>query len=171
MTPPDNDKRLETLVSDVIEALKEIEAVLGWAYEEIAAASARHPSAADALAGSLPLLRPTHPLLGTEDLFRAHCVELLDRVARGSDTTFGTAAECCVVLSKVSLEVPLPTHAVGLYSRMWRQAGLRPDELAATGTHYEAIVGTQIDDLEADIRRRLRQDWRVLRTGEQQPSS
>lgn len=171
MTSADLSKLLESLVSDVVELFENIEGPLAWAEEEITAATARHPHAAAVLDGSFGLLLPTHPMLCRQDLYRAHCGELLDRVAGGGDTTFGTAAECCVVLANVSLEVPLPTHAAGLYARMWRQVGLRPNELAATGEHYEAIAGTQIDDLEAQMRHKLRQNWRVCRTDGEQPPS
>jgi hypothetical protein len=115
----------------------------------------------DAVNISFLLLAPSDPSLVSEELYRAHCVELLDRVARGEDTRPGTAVECCIVLSNVSLEVPLPTHAVGLYSRMWQRAGLRTNELAAMGTHYEAIAAAEIDDLEAQMRQTLSQDWRI----------
>lgn len=155
---------LEALISDVVEMIEDLDATVQWACEEIAAAAARHPAATDAVNDSFPLLMPSNPLLVTEELYRAHCVELLDRVARGEDTRPGTAAECCIVLSKVNLEVPLPTHAVGLYSRMWQQAGLPVNELAAVGAHYEAIAGTQIDDLETEMRQKLWQDWRIRTT-------
>ena len=152
---------LQALISDLVQVVEELDATVRWAHDEIATAAARHPAAADAVNDSFPLLMPSNPLLVTEELYRAHCVELLDRVVRGEDTRPGTAVECCIVLSKVSLEVPLPTHAVGLYSRMWRQAGLPTTELAAMGTHYEAIAGAQIDDFETQMRQRLRQDWRI----------
>jgi hypothetical protein len=158
---------LQALISDLVEVLEDLDATVQWAWEEIAAAAARHPAAADAVNDSFPLLMPSNPLLVTEELYRAHCVELLDRVARGEDTRPGTAVECCIVLSRVSLEVPLPTHAVGLYSRMWRRAGLPDTELAAMGAHYEAIAGTQIDDLETEMRQKLWQDWRTRTTREE----
>jgi hypothetical protein len=162
--PSDLPDVLRALVSDVEQVLQELAGPLRWAEEEIAAATARHPAAAGAVDAGFGLLAPTHPLFRSEDLYRAHCAELLDRIARGGDTRPGTAAECCAVLSEVSLEVPLPTHAVGLYARMWSQAGLRPAALADIRTHYEAIAATQIDDLEAELRRKLRQDWRIHRT-------
>ncbi|GAA0898337.1 hypothetical protein [Virgisporangium aurantiacum] len=152
---------LQSLISDLVQVVEELDATARWAGEEIAVAAAQHPAAAEAVNDSFPLLMPSNPVLVTEELYRAHCVELLDRVVRGADTRPGTAVECCIVLSKVSLEVPLPTHAVGLYARMWRQAGLPANELAAMGAHYEAIAGTQIDDLEAEMRQKLWQDWRI----------
>ncbi len=121
---------------------------------------ARHPSAADRIWHGFALLQPTHPLLYNEMLYRAHCAELLDRVARGDDTRPGTAAECCAAMSEVSLQAPLHTSAVGLYIRMWRQVGLPPIDLS--GEHYEALDGSLIDDNEAWLRAKLRQPSRVL---------
>ncbi|GAA1025682.1 hypothetical protein GCM10009557_00550 [Virgisporangium ochraceum] len=161
MKPTELSDVLQALVSDVQQAMQELSGPLRWADEEIAAAAARHPDAAAAVDASFRLLAPTHSLFRTEDLYRAHCVEILDRLATGDDTRPGTAAECCAVLSEVSLEVPLPTHAAGLYARMWSQAGLRPAALADMRTHYEAISATQIDDLETELRHKLRQDWRI----------
>jgi hypothetical protein len=161
VTSSDVPDDLRALISDLVQVVEKFDTAIRWAGEEIAAAAARHPAAADAVNDSFPLLVPSTPLLMTEELYRAHCVELLDRVVRGEDTRPGTAVECCIVLSNVSLEVPLPTRAVGLYSRMWRQAGLPANELAAMGDHYEAIAGTQIDDLEAQMRQKLWQDWRI----------
>jgi hypothetical protein len=157
--PPD----LVSLISDIQQVVQELEDAIRWAEEEIAAAASRHADMATVIEGSFRVLEPTHRLFRSEALYRAHCVELLDRVAAGGDTRPGTSAECCVVLSEVNLEVPLPTHAAGLYARLWRQAGLQPNELAAMGAHYEAIAGAQIDDLETELRRKLRQPWRVLR--------
>ena len=95
-------------------------------------------------------------------MYRSHCRELLDRVAHGADTRPGTAAECCAALSEASLRAPLHSSAVGLYARMWRLAGLPPTALTEVSGHYEALDGALIDDHEAWLRRRLRQDWRVL---------
>jgi hypothetical protein len=122
-----------------------------WAEDEIDAATRRHPAVA-----------PAMPRMRTEVLYRAHCRELLDRVAAGEDTRPGTAAECCLALSETSLQVPLRTSAVGLYARMWRLAGLPPAPLTEGSEHYEALDGELIDDNEAWLRHKLRQDWRVL---------
>jgi hypothetical protein len=134
---------------------------MAWAEEEIDAATRRHP-AADRIQRSFPLLRPTTAQMRTEVVYRSHCRELLDRVAVSEDTRPGTAAECCLALSETSLHVPLRTSAVGLYARMWRLAGLPPAPLTDASEHYEALDGALIDDNEAWLRHKLRQDWRVL---------
>jgi hypothetical protein len=134
-----------------------------WAEDEIDAAKRRHPAAVDRIWRSFLLLRPSSPLMRTEVVYRSHCRELLDRVAAGQDTRPGTAAECCLALSETSLKVPLRSSAVGLYARMWRLAGLPPAPITDLTEHYEAIDGALIDDNEAWLRNKLRQDWRVLR--------
>ncbi|NNH73794.1 hypothetical protein HLB23_28735 [Nocardia uniformis] len=137
---------------------------IGWAEDEIAAAQRRHRGAADQLWHCFVLLKHEHELMRREILFRAHCREILERVAAGHDTRDGTAAEVVVVLRAACLAVPLTSTGAGLYLRMWRAAGLPPldrDGHIADQEHYEALVGRQIDDLEADLRHRLRRPDRV----------
>jgi hypothetical protein len=119
------------------------------------------PAAANRIQHSFLLLRPAHPRMRSEALYRSHCRELLDRVAAGEDTRPGTAAECSLALSETSLQVPLRTSAVGLYARMWRLASLPPAPIADASEHYEALDGAVIDDSEAWLRHKRRQDWRV----------
>lgn len=133
-----------------------------WAEEEITAAQQQHPEAVDRLNRSFLLLRPTLKLMGTEFVYRSHCREILDRVVTGQDTRPGTATECAIALSEVSQRVPLSTSAAGLYARMWKLADLPPVELTDASVHYEALEGQAIDDQEAWLRNKLRQDWRVL---------
>lgn len=150
------------LVADITAVVGPLVDAIPWADDQIDAAARRHPKAADRIRRSFPLLRPTYPLMRNPTLYRSHCRELLDRVARGQDTRPGTAAECCIALAEVSLRVPLSTSAVGLYSRMWRRAGLPNAALTEASVHYEAIDRTLIDDHEAQLRRKLSQPWRVL---------
>jgi hypothetical protein len=150
-----------TILHELTTALDPLLSAVTWAWEEITAAGRRHPDAADRIERSFALLRPTDGLTRTEAAYRSHCRELLDRLAAGEDTRPATAAECCVALCETSLRVPLSTSAAGLYARMWRLAGLPTVDLADAGEHYEALEGSRIDEHEAWLRRRLRQDWRV----------
>ena len=138
---------------------------MDWAEEEIAAARARFPRAADLLFHSFTLLRPGTNLTrsGTEFVYRSHCRELLDRVARGHDTRTATAAEICCVLGTVSHEAKLNSAAFGLYLRMWITAGfpLLP-EFTEASTHHEALEHTTIDDYESFARSKLADPERVL---------
>lgn len=127
-----------------------------WAEDEIEKAILRHPAEQDTIYHSFSLLRPTHDLMGTEFVYRAHCRELLDRVADGTDTRLGTAAEVCCACSVVSQTVPMNTAAAGLYIRMWHAAGFPElDALTDCLPHYEALEHSAIDDFERLSRRKL----------------
>ncbi|MFG1913034.1 hypothetical protein [Kribbella sp. NPDC048928] len=159
-------------LAELLPELKTIESLFGameWAEDEIKQAQRRRPGAADAIWHSFSLLTPVHPLMdGSESLYRAYCREILDRVAAGADTRPGTSAEICCVASDASRNAPLTSPAFGLYARAFRVVmpgqQFPGDELAAAQymDHVEALHGTQIDDLEADTRRRLTRKERTL---------
>ncbi|MEU5157365.1 hypothetical protein [Glycomyces sp. NPDC021274] len=133
------------------------------AEEEIATARKRRPEASDQLYHSFHLLTPTHERMEYEPVYRSHCRELLHRVAAGTDTRPGTAAEVCCALHEVSLITPITSPASGLYFRMWRSARL-PDfpELTDLSKHHEALEGSRIDDHESVMRRKLADPTRTL---------
>lgn len=150
---------LQTLLGEI----QSVFALMEHAEDEISQAMRRHPGHADRLWHSFSLLTPTLDHLSTEMVYRAHCRELLERVAHGADTRPATAAECCVALMRVGLTVPLSTTAFGLYMRLWAYAELPDLGLdAETRAHYEALRGRQIDDHEQWLRTKLRQDQRTL---------
>jgi hypothetical protein len=154
------------LIADTENLLNPIFGAMEVAEKEIRDAQNRYPGAADRIRRSFMLLTPTTDLLTRNELvYRAHCRELLDRVAAGTDTRPGTAAECCVALCETSLRVPLSTSAAGLYARMWKAAGLPDVELTDSGVHYEALERDAIDRHELDLRARLSQADRQLDTG------
>ncbi|WP_436501698.1 hypothetical protein [Actinokineospora sp. HUAS TT18] len=133
-----------------------------WAEDEIQKAAGRHPSAADRLFHSFTLLRPTHDRMTTEFVYRSHCAEILQRVISGADTTPATAAELCCVCGEASCLAPLNRAAVGLYMRMWSIAFPDKPVCGDQLQHYEAIVGTGIDNLEAESRAKFSVDDRLL---------
>jgi hypothetical protein len=110
---------------------------------------------ADVLFHSFMLLKPTFPLLIRAEVpYRAHCREILERMARGEDTRPGTAAEICCVVSEASLRAPMIPAASGLYMRMWDKAGLPEIEgFKDMGEAHEKLDGTSIDALEREVRR------------------
>lgn len=136
-----------------------------WAEDEIAQACRRHPGSADLLYHGFGLMPPG--AFPVEFVYRGHARELLERIAAGQDTRPATAAEVCLVCAKTSQLAPFHTSGVGLYMRMWAQAfpghpvhdGQDDDQV-----HYEALRSSQIDELEALVRRRAAQPWRVLPT-------
>jgi hypothetical protein len=151
----------EVTITDVRRSLEWVLGAMAWAETEIEAGQQRHPDAAERIQRGFLLLRPTHPLMRTQVVYRSHCRELIDRLADGEDTRPGTAAECCIALCETSMRAPLRSSAVGLYARLWRLAGLPPVELTDLSVHHEAIEGSLIDDHETWLRRKLRQDWRA----------
>ena len=154
-----NSDRLACLLGDIESAL----ALTSHAEDEISDAMTRNPAHADRIWHSFRLLIPTFDRLHYEVVYRAHCRELLHRVAHDLDTRPATSAECCVAMMHTSKSAPLKTSAVGLYLRLWDHAEL--PELgfgAPTRQHYEAIAGSQIDDHERWLRHTLRQDWRSV---------
>jgi len=129
---------------------------LEWAEDEIEKAQGRHPEASAELHSSFRLLVPTHSLMETEFVYRAFVRELLERVACRADTRPGTWVEIAALMHDVSLRIPIHGAAVGLYCRAWEHAfPQRPLELIENLPHYEAIHGTEIDELEAQTRRKL----------------
>ncbi|UUV32155.1 hypothetical protein NQK81_01520 [Amycolatopsis roodepoortensis] len=132
--------------------------LLRLAEDEIVQARSRHPLHNDLLHHSFSLLAPNFALerMRFEIVYRAHCRELLDRVAAGEDTRPGTAAEVCCAMYNTSLLSPLTSAATGLYIRMWQRAGLPElEELTEAGRHHEALEKSVIDDHETFARRKL----------------
>ena len=148
---------LQDQVGSVFERMK-------WAEDEIAAAARRHPEQADKLWHAFSLLTPTGPLMEHELVYRAYARELLERVAADADTRPATAVEVAVALHDISRVTPLTSAAIGLYLRMWQQAGM-PDpggEFATVLGHHEALEGGRIDDHERYARAKLADPARRL---------
>ncbi|MFI8528302.1 hypothetical protein ACIGB8_27845 [Promicromonospora sukumoe] len=133
-----------------------------WAESEIAAAIARHPDRADLLYHGFGLLVPTHDLMATEFVSRSHYRELLDRLAAGQDTRPGTAAEVACACAEASLVAPLSSTAAGLYFRMWESAFPDKPPITDRGQHHEELEGSAIDALEANGRRTLTREDRIV---------
>lgn len=157
---------LRALLDDHSNAIGDIMDCLDWAEDEIQAAMRRHPRVADTLWHSNKLLCPTEdPRLTTEFVFRAHCRELLERVAAGEDTRQATDAEICCATLAIAHRTPITTTAFGMYMRLWHRAFpgkaiLRPDQLDG----YEKVRGEKMDDLERETREKLAVKDRVLGT-------
>ncbi|WP_233163791.1 hypothetical protein, partial [Glycomyces salinus] len=159
-TPTDH---LSTLLQDL--DLAGIFERIDIAETEITKAVERHPHAADRLWHAFKLLTPTHERMDHEPVYRAHCRELLDRVAEDDDTRPATAAEICCAMFDISKVTPLSSLAMGLYMRAWLKAGL-PDiaKIAEDSEHHEALERSRIDQYEHDTRRALAVDTRKLGT-------
>lgn len=159
-----DDEAIEKLVTSTMAEVDAGLSLAEWADDEIEHAIKEHPEAENDLFHAFKLVRPTmiSGAWGTEFVFRGHARELLERVASGEDTRPGTAAECCLAMSKVSQELPLHGAAAGFYFRMWEQAF--PGHVVDAGItgHHEALYRQQIDDHERYVRNKLRQPRRHL---------
>jgi len=141
------------------------------AEEEIAAAIQRYPQQAVALWDQFKMLSPSAALSRlTSQVYRAHCRELLERVAAGEDTRPATLAEILVTVSDESLAYAFNALGVGVYAHCWRAvwAGapnpIADDQLA----EMEAAARSQYgrDEIAAEIaalRRKLAEPARRLR--------
>lgn len=135
-----------------------------WADDEIYKAMRRHPDAASELFHSFSLLTQTNQRMSTEFVYRAHCTELLDRVARGQDTRPGTGVEVCCMLLEISKITPLKSEAASVLFRLWPIVFPHLDELVDDQEHREALYGSTIDDNEAYSRKALTVPGRKLGT-------
>lgn len=137
-----------------------------WAEDEIAQAQKRHPAKAALLWEQFMLMHTDVPLPG-ERVYRAHCRELLERVAAGGDTRPPTDAELCGAYCQASLAGPPPHGAVVAYMRAFTR--LFPGEareLFKDVDAHEQIGGFEADQTERDLRRKLTVKDRVPRQPE-----
>jgi hypothetical protein len=157
---------LDQVLNDVGGLIGEVFDRIGWAEEEIEAAQLRHGEhGRGPLWNSFRLLKMTHDQEWPELLFRAHCRELLDRVAAGIDTRPATDAEKISVLSAASQVAPLNSGAETLYLRLGSR--MLPGIFDEIGDvldmqAYETVHGSQADEYEALLTRKLAQPWRRI---------
>lgn len=157
---------VEGIFTELKTALSPLFDAMEWGEDEIERAQRKQRSKVkkDLVWSTFKLLRPTDELMSTEFVYRAHCQELIRRALAGEDTRPGTDVELVCVCCHSSLLAPLTTAGTGLYMRMWTKAF--HDKLfegaEVNQSHYEAITSDTIDKHEAELRRKLTQDWRVL---------
>lgn len=132
------------------------------AEEEIRAAKRRFPTCASEIHAAFALLCPTEPLRDlSEDVFRFHCKEILERVANGHDVRLGTTAELLGLLSNVSQMAPPTRVSVLLYQELFLR--LYPDGPGGSCRDIvlpepESFERDEIASLEGRLRRRLATD-------------
>ncbi|WP_208884190.1 hypothetical protein [Streptomyces armeniacus] len=165
MPPLPKDEEIAELIPDlgVIESMfRQME----WAESEIAKAQERHGEKDQGpIWRTFPLLAAPQEQMSREILFRSHCHELLERVAKGTDTRAATDAEILAVLVEASLTAPLTSAAAFLFFRLANRSVpelIRAMEPAIDLTAYETVHGHQADEHEDYARQKLRKEMRTL---------
>lgn len=154
--------QLDELLTEIKQAVTPTLEQADWAEDEIAQAQHRHRDRADLLYHAFGLLRPTAALVRTEWVYRAHCRELLDRLAAGRDTRPATAAELASLCSRISQTVPLSTPAVTVYLRATARLPGHPGPPGLDPGAYEHVAGAEADRLQGEARARLLRPERRL---------
>ncbi|MFB7919520.1 hypothetical protein [Streptomyces sp. NPDC056061] len=162
------EKRIKMVLPDA----EFIGTLIEWAEDEIQKAQDRHgePKPGPGERGTGPLWNSFSLLkadgnetLRLEPLYRAHCREILERVAKGQDTRPGTDAELIVLIHEASLVAPMTSGAECLYFRLLDRSVPELARAAAPKIDlgaYEKVHGRAADDFEAELRHRLRRDDR-----------
>lgn len=115
----------------------------------------------DPVWGAFLLLQPTHELMRTEFVYRAHCREILRRVSDGEDTRPGTDAEMSCAISDASMRVPLHGAVVLVQARIFHRTF--PEKFEQLGYDLdsnEKVHGAEADEWETTLRHKARQEWR-----------
>jgi hypothetical protein len=90
--------------------------------DEIVRAQKRWPDRADQIDEGFSILCPSPCLMNVnEKIYRAHCAELLDRVARNQDTGTATDAEILWSLSQLSQSAPLNHDASAAFRQLFEK--------------------------------------------------
>mgnify|MGYP007059383117 CR=1 FL=1 len=118
------------------------------AEQEIARAQKRHPAQADLIWQSFKHLMPSELLSPkTETLYRAHCREILDRVAEGEPIQPATYAELACLFCATSLTAPLNQDGSAAYWHVFQT--IFPNMLDEVGyTPRESYPGRTLELIE-----------------------
>lgn len=116
------------------------------------------------------LLQPRDPSM-VMGLYELHCEELLYRVVDSKDLRDATNAECLCVLSELSQKAPFGDIASTLYKMFFvhladdvQIESLGGDEFLEETEVLKKLHGPQLYDMELELREKLYDKDRVLRT-------
>lgn len=107
------------------------------------------------------LLSPGRLIEFSDELYEAHCREVIDNLMTGKDTRPGTDAEVAVLLHDLSLKAPLNTS----YLRAYEDAMIRMEMKLPHG--FDEARGkyawkTEGDEILAELRWKTRREERVI---------
>ncbi|MFF8283298.1 hypothetical protein ACF06W_11315 [Streptomyces albus] len=158
------DTRLLEVIFPESVFLGSLFSTMEWAEEEIEKARTRHGEQGKGpLWNSFKLLKTTHDKLNHEALYRSHCREILERVAKRDDPSLGTDAEMIVTIHEACLVAPLNSGTMCLYFRLIARS--IPELARVVGKEieleaYERLHGRKADEYETVMRQKLRQEFR-----------
>jgi len=128
------------------------------AEEEIELAKTKYPDQTDATHGSFRLLMYDELFeCVIDDVYRQHCKELIQRVAKKQDTRPATKAEVMCALSGMSLVAPLDRDAAALFSNLFEQI-MDAEFEATTVESYDGAAWELFNQMARSSK--LRKDWR-----------
>lgn len=134
--------------------------------DEIEKAQARHPDKAEELWDTFKMLYAGLFVEHDEKIYRAHCAELLDRVANREDLEVPTQAELLIMLHESSMEAPLTRTAGAVYIDLFEEI-YGHDRLAelgmGAGSRYTDAHPMEKRELLAIMRRRGRVHGRTTK--------
>lgn len=152
----EGSQELLRIVGEVgaVDALRRMEI----AEDEIARAKRRDPHRRKRYHSAFLLLRPTEFFKGKADrVYRAHVRELLARVALGSDTRPGTAAEVLCGMLGAATVAPLNAQSAALTERLF-QIVMRQE---VEGEPAREVWEGQVEEDFRAAKRKTRADWRA----------
>lgn len=140
--------------------------LMGIAEEEIAAEIDRltDDAARDRVWNSFSALQPSDGMSGqSHSVYRAHAREIVKRAGRDESLVEPTNAELLTFLSESSLRAPLKNDSGVLYHHVFERIFPDADVVVPGDEQYESYPNAAAE-IEADIRRALRQPNRRIRS-------
>lgn len=123
------------------------------AEEEIRDAKAEYPLLAECIDKTFRYLCPTPPLLHvSDDVYRFHCREVIDRIIENDEIEKATKAEVLGMLSEASLKAPLTHTATLLYEQLFTLFfPAKAEELKIDTTKLDHFERREVDSLRATL--------------------
>lgn len=116
---------MKSLLAELPNPIASVFARMGIAEDEIAAAKKRWPKNAKRIHTAFKWCCPSELLRDkTDELYKVHVQEIIERVASGKDPVPLTRAEVLAALSNASLAAPLGSRSEALMTELFNELGL-----------------------------------------------